>query len=259
MANIILDEYQGDYIKKDGVCYYYIGETPSDITEDEIGIDTYISCETCLESENSSSSSSDSSQPEIENSTVSISSSSDSSDSDILSLSSDSSTPVMLACGTPNGDPTLFTTLSWIDADVTKDWLGCTFTNGETKEVYGEYEINPGTPTTAFEQWGIQQGTINNGRFGMSMFTTQALAGGINGGVVTIKGTPIGGINGRSYLYGSGSNTFSISTGLGGVIGFVEADMPYNRGSYLLLAKQKNNAYTDVNGVTYTWTEGNGW
>lgn len=55
------------------------------------------------------------------------------------SQSSSSSSSQVLAfadCGTPNGDPTLLATFSWTDVDVNKNWLGCTWTNGETKEVF---------------------------------------------------------------------------------------------------------------------------
>lgn len=40
------------------------------------------------------------------------------------------------SCGDPNDFPTLFGTLSWTDLDVSKSWLGCTWTNGEMKEIY---------------------------------------------------------------------------------------------------------------------------
>jgi hypothetical protein len=42
----------------------------------------------------------------------------------------------MLDCGTPNADPTLFVTVSWTDAASTKNLYGCTWCNGETKNVY---------------------------------------------------------------------------------------------------------------------------
>jgi hypothetical protein len=55
----------------------------------------------------------------------------------------------MLACGTPNGDPTVFVTVSWTDPAPTKNWLGCTFTNGETKEVYStSYSYLPSASPT---------------------------------------------------------------------------------------------------------------
>ena len=56
------------------------------------------------------------------------------------------------ACGTPNDFPTLFGTLSWTDSDITKTWLGCTWTNGEMKEIYafsyGKYYNSTIFPST---------------------------------------------------------------------------------------------------------------
>ena len=36
-------------------------------------------------------------------------------------------------------------------------------------------------------------------------------------------------------------------------------DVGQGPGNYRVLSKQKNNTFTDVSGITYTWTEGNGW
>jgi hypothetical protein len=38
MAEIILSEYQGAFIKKDGICYEFIESTTDSATDDNIGI-----------------------------------------------------------------------------------------------------------------------------------------------------------------------------------------------------------------------------
>lgn len=86
-----------------------------------------------------------------------------SSSSSSQSSSSSSQTPAFADCGTPNGDPTLFSTFSWTDADVNKTWLGCTWTNGETKEVFANtynkyyaatlFPNTTGIPYSGLELW----------------------------------------------------------------------------------------------------------
>ena len=52
-------------------------------------------------------------------------------------------------CGTPNSDPTLFVTMSWLDMNIeTKDFLNCDWCNGETKEVYATDYFDGAGPYT---------------------------------------------------------------------------------------------------------------
>jgi hypothetical protein len=68
MADIIIPDYAGDFIKKDGICYYFVEMTAETNTEDNLGIDVFGSCEDC---EDNNSSSSDSSSSTINLSTSS--------------------------------------------------------------------------------------------------------------------------------------------------------------------------------------------
>jgi hypothetical protein len=58
MAEIILSEYQGAFIKKDGICYEYLESTTDSVTDDNTGIEIFGSCELCLDDNSSSSDSS---------------------------------------------------------------------------------------------------------------------------------------------------------------------------------------------------------
>ncbi len=74
-------------------------------------------------------------------------------------------------CGTPNDDPTLFATFSWTDTDISKSWLGCTWTNGETKEVFANtynkyynstiFPDTTGIPWDGAELWKKREGSVN--------------------------------------------------------------------------------------------------
>ena len=52
----------------------------------------------------------------------------------------------ILTCGTPNDDPTIMVTMTWLDAAETKVFFGCEWENGETKEMYAtNYTLASGT------------------------------------------------------------------------------------------------------------------
>jgi hypothetical protein len=63
----------------------------------------------------------------------------------------------METCGVPNANPTIYITMSWTDVDVTKNYLGCSWCNGETKEIYvGTYTLYYNTTTTSTQEtWGV--------------------------------------------------------------------------------------------------------
>lgn len=73
-----------------------------------------------------------------------------------------------LPCGTPNADPTIMLTMSWTDPDVTKDFLGCTWNNGETKELYSTFyrlDISYfGSPGLDYQTWRRSPGAPLNDR-----------------------------------------------------------------------------------------------
>jgi hypothetical protein len=47
-----------------------------------------------------------------------------------------SCTSGFLACGTPNANPTMFVKLEWSGGPSTRQWLNCTWSNNQTREVY---------------------------------------------------------------------------------------------------------------------------
>jgi hypothetical protein len=68
MAEIIIPDYAGDFIKKDGVCYFFVEMTAETNTEDNLGIDVFTSCEDCEDNNSSSSNSSSESSPSSQSS-----------------------------------------------------------------------------------------------------------------------------------------------------------------------------------------------
>jgi hypothetical protein len=161
----------------------------------------------------------------------------------------------MLACGTPNADPTQFITLSWIDADPTKSWLGCTWTNGETKEVYSTTygELAAGSSYT--NNWRRKPGA--NESFALTRkFVGTAGFNGEGKAQIFIRPVGLGGLADYFINYFSITSTFNY-TYLGGLISI--GDVGQGTNDYLIKNNQKNNTFTDVNDVTYTWTQGNGW
>jgi hypothetical protein len=78
------------------------------------------------------------------------------------------------------------------------------------------------------------------------------------GSLYTVKNNIdlIGGNYGDGFYQSFGTNTSSRTINLMGLL--VVGDLPTSN-DYLLLTKQKNNTFTDVNDVTYSWEEGTGW
>jgi hypothetical protein len=131
----------------------------------------------------------------------------------------------------------------------TKDWLGCTWTNGETKEVYPDtYELNGGL---YFETWRRSPNTMtNNFRMNRSFSTS------------TLQGTVKLGLNGPDNLHQHGFDVYTFTTTTtGSDFGIlVPGDVGQSSMNYRLLDKQAGtNSFTDVSGVTYNWSRGAGW
>ena len=122
MGIVLPDNIEADVVKVNGLCYQFVGvvNQQADIPAAE---GTFETCEEC-ESETSNSSAS------------SISSESLSSFSSQMSSAGISSSASPEECGAPAQGPPLLITLSWISSDVTKEWNGCTWENGETKKVW---------------------------------------------------------------------------------------------------------------------------
>jgi hypothetical protein len=129
----ILNDYQGESIKINGVCYKFIGETTSSVntTPDELG-GTYASCLECaLESSSSSSEGGDEPLEKI---------------------------------GPLNSDPRIKVTICWVpgDLDVTKNIFGKDWSRGESKilrpsaySASGHEQWDFPTVTTGFTTTGL--------------------------------------------------------------------------------------------------------
>ncbi len=217
-------------IKVGEICYELVGlveEAPNAVAEDTF--------ETCEECEGSSAPSGE----------VSQDSSAESSDA-----CGESDT-----CGTPNGDPTLLVTLTWTDSDDTKQWLGCTWCNGQQKEVYATL-YDASTVFTGTEQEWDRNLSLRMRGFHYDDITSdaedpQTLK-------LTLK-TVLGNIYKDDFRwYGSTGTAGAVANDLG-IINVTDVEnVPAGLGNQLL-TKMKNNSYTDANGITYTWTEGTGW
>jgi hypothetical protein len=152
MANKIFNDFQGNTVKIDGVCYTFIGETTSGVnaTPSEVGG----AFSSCLECALESSSSSSSSSSEL------YSESSSSSSFDPLSESSSSSAdlgggdPAPKVCGTVSGfvdPPDIILRVSNLGATETVNWAGETWNlPGDNMEEFrvcpGNYKVDTTTP-----------------------------------------------------------------------------------------------------------------
>jgi hypothetical protein len=144
-------------------------------------------------------------------------------------------------------------TLSWLDADVTKSFLGCTWTNGQSQELYatsyGTFSLN--TPYFSYgESWTRSFGVSN--RLKMSIFANGFT---LNANNLTQSIGLFVNNNTDRFSWGGGSLLTTPITELG-ILSLADRPQPVNA---YLRTKQKNNTFTDVNNITYTWVEGNGW
>ena len=284
-TTIIAPKVLGPVIKHEGECYelaYLTNEAP-DITEAE----EFETCEDCA----SGSSTAPSTAPSSETSSTAPSSAAPSStspssaapsstspssaapSSDVASSteSSAASEAPPEACGTPNANPTILVTLTWTDPDVTKNYLGCTWTNGETKEVYSTtYQLNFYSSTfgtftdfyTIFkggrETWDRSSGILllrsfNSIKLGQSSMINNSSIDAAN----YIKLNPLTAVKADKVLW----YTKSPYTGTDiqyNDFGAVTAGPKPTIGDYRI----SNNFFTqhtDTNGVTIAWTRGNGW
>jgi hypothetical protein len=154
--------------------------------------------------------------------------------------------------------PTMLMRLEWTDGDTTKNWLGCDWCNGETKEVYASHYGYFTASTSAGEFW--QREKVGGPGGFLDAFWMEAYY------VYTTGVTPEGLVINLPYAGTLGSCRDEVSTITpssyyqnASCLGILNlGDMPVSSGGFLL-GKQKNNSYTDANNITYTWTEGSGW
>ncbi len=162
-------------------------------------------------------------------------------------------------CGTPNGDPTLLVTLTWTDDDLTKEWVGCTWCNGQTKTVYASNYNYFNTGDYAEEFWARTKvggpGTFN-GAFFMERYYAYTTSEPPERILINLPYTLTAGGGCRDEFDTYTTQSFRTNASCLGILSI--GDMPVTPPAFLL-SKQKNNSHTDANGITYTWTEGTGW
>jgi hypothetical protein len=170
--------------------------------------------------------------------------------------------PGPLACGTSNANPTMLITMSWTDADVTKSFLGCTWTNGEQKDVFStSYSRNTTLPYTGSEGWAR---VIGGNRFVMGGHASAA-GGWEHENEVKIDGA-------RNLVFGSGGLTpTSVGVSSRTPTGSYPFGGPWNpayttpgfklvrNGSAYIQDSQLSGTVTYTDGVTVSWGEGSVW
>jgi hypothetical protein len=141
----------------------------------------------------------------------------------------------------------MFITVSWTDPDVTKNWLGCTWTNGEQKEVY----------TTSYQlqnQYGLfreyWRRSIASSRFAFGRQANAAQPNTIGFGI------EYNNVLESDYVLWFYTFT-SIATFQLGILSLGDRGTTMNY--RVNQAPYMPNSYTDSNNITYTWTQGNGW
>jgi len=162
------------------------------------------------------------------------------------------------SCGTPNADPTVFVTVVWTDLDATKNYLGCSWCNGETKEVYAtNYTLLTGSLTQE-ERWDRNVGSFGN-RLDIqklsNKFTSFPSSTYINVGIVALTATNgVAGLNVRNRQYnnnGTSSNTLNVLS------------QNINKANLILgdyrIHEDMFGSVTSTAGVTITWARGNDW
>jgi hypothetical protein len=137
----------------------------------------------------------------------------------------------------------------------TKSWLGCTWRNGETKELYTtSYELKSDeSPNNMWERW-IRSITVDNAVRMRRTYQNSNGFGTRDGATLSLDGPE----NTQFDMFRVNSSPFfNYNTANIGILNV--GDVGQGPGDYRLLGKQKNNTFTDASGVTYDWTEGNGW
>ena len=180
---------------------------------------------------------------------------------------SSSSSEAPMACGTPNGDPTLLITLTWTDADATKTWLGCTWTNGEEKEVYSTSYIDNLAGTTSVagnSTWSNWSHKWQKGTFKLAKYLNHMIFLGVpNASRLGNAFLEIQGVKDQARyatgIAGQGQTITSMWYTSVGVLGV--SDAPKGDGNNVEINKPNMMpaSYTDSNGITYAWKQGNGW
>ena len=138
----------------------------------------------------------------------------------------------------------------------TKSWLGCTWANNETKEVYAHDYIK-GVYTTFSTQYTRELWRAVGFANDLAMYrehfnySASSFAGRVRNDI-----HPIGQSFIKDFQATYRGTITATSYNEIGILGIGDVGAP---GNAYLLSKQKSNAFTDTNSITYSWTEGNGW
>ena len=159
----------------------------------------------------------------------------------------------MATCGTSNANPTMFVTLTWSGGGSTKDYLGCTWTSGETKEVYSTTYTQDASPNILKEEWEAKEVFDRIQLVGKdnTNYTSYASC------MIFVHYNGLGSPNNfyrKEYTYFNSNNLSAYQTS-GYNFNLVEG--------YPIHANMKSGslsgASTSTNGLTISWAEGNGW
>jgi hypothetical protein len=174
-------------------------------------------------------------------------------------------------CGSSDGNPSMLVTVTGITNGTS--WLGCTWNNGETKEVFvdgnglynkGTGTIGAGTLFSQFQNFNRQVGA-NGDRFIMTAHASAAAGYGHKNGVRWDASNRL--------AWGTGGFLTSYSVGVSaynpnGAYPFGGPWSPQyttpnfgllDQGTGYIQSSQRSGSVTFNNGVTVSWTEGAGW
>jgi hypothetical protein len=184
--------------------------------------------------------------------------------------------------------PTMLMTMAWSDSDVTKNFYGCTWCNGETKEVFPTLYFNGkvyatyyGSPAVSYyaQRWVIDPVAPIGQLFGLGAVQSfSGMSDGNNWRIMNFRDVPIGPnsfnmelhvVTALSMTAGYFENhVYSVSnfaTFAGGGIPTNALALAPVRGTggnagpaRYLNGYQKTNQFTTSSGITFSWTP-NGW
>jgi len=135
-------------------------------------------------------------------------------------------------------------TLTWTDSDVTKGWLGCTWTNGETKEVYATWwrPADPGELPFCRCTWNVGADFL---------FAIQA----------TYELRELR-VDGPSFYFRKNDNTMLAFPPYSQFITTAVASYNTNKSAMCGLTDNSmvdSGSITSTDGLTISWGRGNGW
>jgi hypothetical protein len=152
-------------------------------------------------------------------------------------------------CGTPNGNPTVLIKAEWTDLDVTKNFFGCTFTDGQTYEMYSTGY----TDTSSTHSWR-RLASANE-------LELMAKYSGSFTGFAYARidlNTATSQYIGSAYNY-SGATAITYGSMWSSMAGLDPTNMPYKPSPAEINSIGHFGSATGIGGVTITWSQGSGW